>query len=79
MVPIGRMPVRHYISSTPLFSHGTPAGIRGRTYSTTFMQGTTVRWCRIGTLIGVIQVAGASIFPRSGIQVFSEEFNKRAI
>ena len=79
MLPIGRLAVQYCTSFAPLFSCGTPTSIRRQGYSTTFMQGTTVRRCSSSVLTGIIQITSASMFPRSEIHVFSKDPNERVI
>jgi len=55
-----------------------PGWDQGQKFSTTLMQGKTIRWCS-NVSSGVVQVASASIVPRTEIQVFSEVPDKRAI
>ena len=43
------------------------------------MQGKAIRRCGSNVPTGVVQVAGASIVPGFGIQVLSEDPDKRAI
>ena len=71
MLPIDRLPIRHCISSASPFSYRTRTGLEHQLNKISLMYGTIVR--RWGVPAGVLQVAGASAFPGSKTQVFSEE------
>ena len=79
MLPVGQFPVQYCIPSTHLLSYGTPAGIRRQGSRATLIQETAIRWCGGDVLTGVAHVTGASIVPRSEIQVLSEDPDKCAI